>query len=259
MYDPVVLDSRQTLLQRVGDYVRTGHTHWTAGEVALERAPVLVRKFARLYAVDVDRNRRFRAKQRGDANAVLLLLRTPAGGASIRWILLVTVGDHPAHQLERLHDASTRDGRVHLFDYELVHLTKRKAKQKVGTKPAPTEPDGRHPNRAPVQESEPARLVLSWRMRREVYETWRQRALSAARGHNAFVLQQFLEELYRAPGFYGVRQQVGKIVGLLRREYHRRHGSMTGCPKLPRLYYVTRRPNRGTRLSRLRVRDLATV
>ena len=82
-YDPLVLASRQTLMQRVADYVRTGHTYWTTGEIAVDRAPILVRKFVRLYAVDLDRNRRFRAKQLGEADAVLLLLQTPTSGAYI--------------------------------------------------------------------------------------------------------------------------------------------------------------------------------
>jgi hypothetical protein len=209
---------------------------------------MLTRKFARLYAVDYDRNRRFRAKQLGEGDAVLLL-QASAGGASIRWVLLVTAGEHLAHQLERLRDATTRDGRMHLFDYELVHMTKRISKHPRATKQTSASVAGGHPNQATAEQPKPGRPVLTWRMRREVYEVWRDRALSAARGHNTFVLQQLLEELYRVPGFYGARQQVGKIVGLLRREYRRRHGSLAGCPKLPRLYYVTRRPNQGKRLS----------
>ena len=250
-YDPLVLVSRQTLMQRVADYVRTGHVHWTTGEIAIERAPALVRKFARLYDVDLDRNRRFRAKQLGEADAVLLLLQAPAGGATLRWVLLVTAGEHPAHQLERLDDATTRDGRVHLFDYELLHMAKPGRRRTPAASQTSGQARERHPDRLPLQEPEPGRLVLTWRMRAEVYEMWRNRALGAARGHNTFVLETFLADLYRAPGFWGIRQQVGKIVGLLRREHRRRHGSLAGCPKLPRLYYVTRRPNRGVRLSAL--------
>lgn len=253
MYDPLVLSSRQTLMQRVCDYVRTGHVHWTTGEVSLGRAADLARKFARLYAVDLDRNRRFRAKQHGDADAALLWYEPFPGAMTLRWVLLVTPGEHPAHQLEHLQDASTRDGRMQLFDYELVHLTKR---VKVATKSTATAPhpvSTSSPERAPRTTPKLVQAVLTWRMRADVYESWRERALAVARGNNTYAMQQFLEELYRVPGFFGARQQVGKVAALFRREYRRRHGSSAGCPKLLQLRYVMRRPDRGTRLSQLRV------
>ncbi len=251
MFDPLVLSSRQTLMQRIADYIRTGYTHWTAGQLPVEHAPKLARKFARLYAVDLDRNRRFRAKQRGEANAVLLLYAGAANSALVRWVLMVTPGDHPAHQLEQLHDATTRNGRMHLCDYELVRLPKSTPKQRTPVEPVCTETPEDAPPHALERVSGRATTVLTWRVREETYDTWRNRALSAARGNNPLAVQQLLTELYRTPGFSGIRRQVGKTVALLRREYRRRHGSMTGLPKLPRLYYVTRLPNRGARLSAL--------
>lgn len=251
MYDPIVFTSRQTFLQRTADYVRTGHIHWTAGVVPVDRVHRLVRKFTRLYAVGLDRNRRFRAKRRGEANATLLLVWMSTVQTHIQWVLLVTPGDHPAHELERLEDAGTREGRVHLFDYELVHLTKRRSVRRrypgsVSDTDHPT-PAGERTTSDPGQ----GRLVHTWRMRLDVYETLRERALAAARGRNAGEVRALLQELYHVPGFYGVRQQVGRVVALLRREYQRRRGSLAGFPELPALYYVVRRPDRGTRLSRL--------
>ena len=220
-YDPLVLHTRQVLMQRIADYVRTGHVHWTCGEVALDRVPTLARKFARLYGTDLDRNRRLRAKARGEANAVLLLAKLHSDDVRIQWYLLVSPGDNPAHQLEHLHDASTRDGRVHHAGYELVHVTK----------------------------SGVDRPVLTWRMSRDNEEAWRTRALTEARRGNLQQVQMFLDVLYRSPGFYGVRKQVGKTISLFRREWRRRRGAIP-APVLPRLYYCARLPNRGTRLSK---------
>lgn len=252
MHDPIVFTSRQTFLQRTADYVRTGHVHWTAGIVPLDRVHRLVRKFTRLYSVGLDRNRRFRAKRRGEANAALLLVWTSTARTHIQWVLLVTPGDHPAHELERLQDAGTREGRVHLFDYELVHLAKRRSVRRRYPSSAPD--SGRPTPAGEWTPSDPAqgRLVHTWRMRLDVYETLRERALVAARGRNAGEVRALLQELYHTPGFFGVRQQVGRVVALLRREYRRRHGSLTGFPALPALYYVVRRPDNGTRLSRIR-------
>jgi hypothetical protein len=250
MFDPIVLDSRQTLMQRIADYVRTGHVHWTSGEVSLERAPAMARKFARLYAVDRDRNRRFRAKRDGEANAVLLLHRGPECSA-ISWFLLCTDGEQLVHQLERLRDATTKTGRVRLGDYELVQLTKRarprRSPSALGADSVPARVLSGHGSSTLVGGS----TVLTWRMHDDTYEAYRERALQVTRGDNPAALLTFITDIYRAPGFYGVRHQVGKVISLARREYRRVHGSLTRFPMLPRLYFVTRRANRGMRLSRI--------
>lgn len=222
-FNPVVLQDVQILMQRIGDYVRTGHVHTTCGTVARDRAQAMVRKFAHLYAVDLDRNRRLRAKSRRHGTAVLLLAESGASGAPLIWYLLVTPGEHPAHQLERLRDASVREGRVRFADYELVHVTK---------------PNVAHP-------------VLTWKLSREAEELWRERALAEARSGNEFRVQQFLHALRRMPGFYGIRKQVGKVMGLFRREWRRRRA--TRAPTLRRLGYVSRLPNRGVRIHSLPV------
>lgn len=225
MHDPLVFNSRQLLMQRVADRVRAGYVHWTSGEVLLERAPILVRKFARLYGTDVDRNSRVRAKLRGDGNAALLLAQYGEERNRLVWFLLVSPGDNPAHQLERMCNASTKEGRVHHGGYELVYVAK---------------PGVRHP-------------VLTWRMQKAREEAWRDSALAAARHGNPHEVELFLSALYRSAGFYGVRRQVGKVVALFRHEWRRRRGSQKP-PPLRALYYCSRLPNKGTRLSRL-VRD----
>ena len=220
-FNPLVLQGKQVLMQRIADYVRSGHVHWTCGEVPGNRAQAMARKFAHLYAVDLDRNRRLRAKSRGHGTAVLLLTQPGASDAPLIWYLLVTPGEHPAHHLERLRDASIREGRVRFADYELVHVTK---------------PNVAHP-------------VLTWKLLREAEELWRERALAEARSGNEFRVQQFLHALRQTPGFYGIRKQVGKVMGLFRREWRRRRA--TSAPTLQRLGYVSRLSNRGVRLHAL--------
>ena len=74
------------------------------------------------YAIDLDRNRRARAKQRGGGCAYLLLHEVSP--AALLWVLLVTAGDHPAHKLEQLRDALNPTQRLELFGYEFVRMTK---------------------------------------------------------------------------------------------------------------------------------------
>lgn len=222
MYDPLVFTSRQVLMQRIADQVRVGYRHWASGEVALEKASALVRKFARLYAVDLDRNRRLRAKARGEGNATLMLAHFDTESTRLLWYLLVTAGDNPAHKLEQLRDAGTVVGRMHHAGYELVHVTKRGVD---------------HP-------------VLTWRMSGQNEESWRTRAIAEARSGNPHRVHLFLQNLYRSPGFSGIRKQVGKVVALFRREWVRRRGTKAP-PVLPRLYYCARLPNHGVRLSHM--------
>lgn len=189
-YDPPVLLHKATLMQRIADYVRAGYRWHTCGSVSLERASAFVRKFCTLYSIHVGKDERYRRKRAGLGNAVLLFC--PSGDAgTLLWWLLVTDGDHPAHRLEKLSEAS--QARVQCTGYELVALMR--------------------PNRA--------RPVLTWRMTKSTYEGWRERVLRGVRSQNDAQLRQAWHSLYRTPGFSGIRSQVGKLVALMRAEWRR--------------------------------------
>ena len=246
-YDPLVLASKAALMQRLADYVRLGYRYWTSGEIPLDRANRLVDKFHRLYEVGRSRNQRCSAKRDGIANSVLLLYLphtataaqhasgqepyadTPRPYAesrepqreSIRWFLLATEGDGLVHEQEKLRDAwsGSAQDRLQLTGYELVKLPR--------------------PGRA-----EPS---WTWRMTKETYDAWRSRVIDTAR-RPGMDTTSLIELLYRSPGFAGIRSQVGKIAGLLRREWKRHRAEPFGG--LPRLGYAQRLPSRGTPLSR---------
>jgi hypothetical protein len=206
----VVIIHRLSLLQRAADLVRTGHYHHATGVVDADKAMSWARKAERYYAVLLDRNRRSRAKARGEGSAYLLLHEIEAG--RLLWVLLVSDGDHPAHRLERLRHALDPTQRLELFEYELVRMTKEGFDRPVWT----------------------------WRMSAETYEALRTRVIDTVRRGDVHTVRQLIASLYRSAGFRAVRSQVGKTVALLRAEWKRRRGTEP-LPRLPRLLpYVQR-------------------
>ena len=207
--DQAVIISRTALLQAVSDVVRHGYRYYTTGTVTHARAAAWARKAARYYAVGLDRNRRARAKQRGEGCARLLFYEHAPG--HLTWVLCCTAGDHPAHKLERLRDA--HEDRIVLLGYELVRLTRAGA----------------------------AKPSWTWRMTDDTYDAMRAEVINVARRRDGQRMRQLVHALYATPGFAGLRRQVGKLVALLRSEHSRRLGRAAGPLPLPgRLYYVER-------------------
>lgn len=205
-----VIIHRTSLMQGVGDRVRAGYHHFATGMVSADRVIAWVRKAVRYYAIDLDRNRRARAKQRGEGCAYLLMHEISPG--QLLWVLLVTAGDHPAHKLEQLRDALDPAQRLELFGYELVRMTKAGAS---------------HP-------------VWTWRMSAETYEALRARVIDTVRRGDTRTVRQLIVSLYRSVGFYGVRSQVGRTVALLKAEWRRRRGGEP-LPRLPKILPYVRR------------------
>jgi len=219
-------------MQRHADYVRRGYRWWTAGAVEVARALRLVRRFEALYEVNLHRNTRRRRRKRGEGIALLLLYQLPGqtrygqpdiAPSHIGWTLLVTDGECGARHREVLRDGAQRTTRLMIGPYELVRLS-------------------RHSQ---------CTAAWSYRMSRAYYQAWRERVIRSARGDPEELPVRVLAELYREPGFAGVRSQVGHICALYRREWRRRRGIRDAFPKLPRLAYVQRLPTTSTPLSEL--------
>jgi len=230
--DVLVLDS-VVAMQRLADCVRRGY-HWhTSGVVPTGRASALLAKFEALYAVNAHRNTRWRRRRRGIAAAVFQLYRLPgtnddtpgspgdAAGEALGWSLLITDGENPARHLEALLLATNVSTPLRIGPYELVRRSR---------------PGQSHP-------------AWTYRMTPKCYEAYRGRALRSARGDPREPSGQLLRDLYCRPGFAGVRSQVGRIIGLFRREFRRRHRRGELLPAFPRLGYVQRIPTTGTLLS----------
>jgi hypothetical protein len=215
-------------MQRHVDYVRRGYHWYVTGVVPARKAERLRVKFTDRYHVEEHRNVRARRRARGEGASVLLMYQpcgsaaeseqSPAHGSGetlIGWTLLVTEGEHPARALEKLKDALDESQRLTLGPYQLIRRTR--AGQ---VKPAWT-----------------------WAMTKAEYSLWRERVIRSARGDASHSPGRVLVELYRTPGFAGIRSQVGHVVSLYRREWKRRRRGSDPFPRLPKLGYVQRLAN----------------
>lgn len=225
-YDPLVLTNQAVAMQRIADYVRSGHVFWTSGEVTMARAKSLVHKFDRLYGIGRTRNQRATDKSHGVAGATLVLYcpHTPERSPhtdKIRWVLLLTVGENPAYAVEKLQDARDRETRLHWGDYELLQIA-RSGQQKP---------------------------AWSWRMRQQAYDDWRHCIIQTIRHKNPFDCELVLSLLYSLPGFAGVRVQGKKLLQLYAMEWARSFGEKV--PTQKKLRYVQRLQNKGVKLSAL--------
>ena len=213
-YNPPVLLSKSVLMQRCADLVRMSYHHHTIGMVSYDRAPALARKFRDAYFVHLGKDARYRRKRAGLGNAHLLLWVQDAAARQLTFVLLVSDGDHPAHQLERLYDARNNGrARLEITGYELVSRTR------AGS----------------------ARPAITWQMDPECYQRWRDRVLRVIRGKNDLELRQAWYSLHRVPGFAPIRQQAKKIEKLMRGEWCRtRRGEFPFA--YTRIRYVQRLP-----------------
>lgn len=210
-------------MQRVADLVRTGHARYVAGSIPVTKAPYLANKLSRLYLTDLTRLEQSRRRARGNASARLLMWRQEKEAAEqISWLLLVTQGALPTGaEREKWRDALDRRERIVVDGYELVRITK------------PCEP----------------RPVWTWRYRREVERAWRESLIRAIRTRRDDELRQHIQNLWRSPGFAGVRQQVKKFGQLIRSEWQRSRRT-DRLPEIPvRIGYVRRLRDVGVSLS----------
>jgi hypothetical protein len=196
-YNPVVLIGKTLFLQRLQEAVSDGYRYASTGTVPLAKATGLVRKFADLYSVHLDKNARYRRKAAGLGNARLVL--TLNKEMEIDFALLVTLGEHPAHHLEKLADVTKTP--LHYGEFELVAITL-KGRDKPG---------------------------LTWRLDAETVAAWEQRLHLHTSHYNRTALYQDWFSLYRVPGFAGVRRQVGSLVSFWRREWQKLRGTAP-CP-----------------------------
>ena len=197
VYNPIVLTSKTIFLQRVQELVGAGYRYYAGGTLELDRAPSLVRKFASTYLVHVDKNERYRRKAAGLGNARVMLRLTEE--QTVDFLLLVTPGEHPAHQLEKLKDATLRPLRYREFELAMLTL---KGRQKPG---------------------------LTWRWQAETVEAWRERLHLHTAHLDRKALFNDWHSLYRVPGFGGIRRQVGELVAFWRHEWMKLQGAAP-CP-----------------------------
>lgn len=174
-FNPLVFDRKSVFMQRIADHARAGYLHWASGEIPVQKAALLAQKFADLYLVGPTKDARFKRKKLGLGNAVLLLWEGQGATKSyVYFVLMVSAGDHPAHQLERLQDAQS--SRIQVTSYELLELPRAGQDHPAWTR----------------------------RMTAEAYKHWEYRIEQATKSRNPKLAAAAFYSLYQSPGFAGI-------------------------------------------------------
>jgi len=225
MTDPLIHIHKTVLMQRLLDAVVRGHYWHTGGTIPLEKAARLAEKFTAHYGTTLNVNQRAYRKAKGMANAKLFFL-AQRGSRDLSWWLVATSGVGCIHEMESLNDARARSSRIRVDeDYELLPVTR--SKQRGGG------------------------TCWTWRMTRIRYGEWAETLLAACRKVSNRQATQLLGSLNRSPGFGGIRQQVYSLATAMKREWRRRHGSMSDFPEVAKLSYVERLSDTAVPLSEL--------
>lgn len=233
-YNPMVIEQRPLLMQRLLDAVCHGYVMWTHGTVPLGKAVYFATKMAAVYAVDLDRHQRARCKRLHIGCARLILFRRQTDPNAIYWWLMVTPpesGSHPAHAAEQLKNALVTRERLEIDGYEMVRLTRPSQ-----TSYSPT--------------GNACKPAWTWRMTDRKYHSWRDTIISEIRSSGqAMSVRELMQSLFfGSPGFRGVRSQIGKLAALYRNEWRRRRPSEAIEPLPKSLGYVRRLKSEGVRL-----------
>lgn len=201
-------------MQRIQDCVsRCGCRFYVAGTVALTRFQAVRAKFADSYETGLTRHQIRRRKEGGCAVTYVVWWWNKT---EVRFWLLITPGRGAIWRLETPLALGERGSRLKINgDYELLLLSRAAA--------------------SGGDES------WTWRLDAPSFEQWRNRLSRSVIVHpkNPARLSQSLYSLYRMPGFRGIRQQVGLLVGDARRQWRSRY-SHADFPETPGLGYVSR-------------------
>lgn len=205
--DVLVLDTKTQLMQSLQRAVGHGFPYHTTGTVPLDKARRLTKKFRDLYLVHLTAQERWRRRKLRLGNARLFLWREKPD-SDLTFFLLVSEGEHPAHDLEKLKDGRRDGQRLRLTGYELV----------------------------PHQREGEAHHSWTWRMTKQTADDWRARILQAVRHQNRTDMAQAWHSLHHTPGFGGNRAQVRVLVKLFRAEWKRRSKQPWPLPSMRNRY-----------------------
>lgn len=222
MNNTVIFTQQKVVMQGICDKVRIGYHLYVTGTTTLEKLEHAINVFAMDYQALSDKNERAKRSRRGFGNAHLVLWYR---NGLVQWWLFAkpeSMGRHPIHAMEDLRDALDKDQRIEIDDLELVRAPK------IGTSDS----------------------KFTWRMTEQKYRDWHERIAQAVRSRSYPQMYGMLCQLWRYPGFSGVRKQIGHLVAMYKIEVKR--ASLKDPPQPPkRLYYLNRINHTGMSVKQL--------
>lgn len=217
-----VFTQKSAFMQRVADYVRTGHQAYIKGKTDTSK---IFKTFDKLVAnnpVFDDKLKAFRARERGEATGRLLMYMDKKAPEVIHWFLLVHGKSDQLPTAEKWLHAEDKHNRIVFTGYELLRVTKEGQKKPSWT----------------------------WRYNDERYQNLRDSLVMSIRSRRDQDLKILIEKLFGTMGFSGSREQAKELLKLIKNEWERRR-SGEEMPELPKMiYWVRRKADSGIFLQR---------
>lgn len=207
-----VFTHKLAFMQRIADYVRTGHQAYISGQTSAEKMHATFDKLVQAYPVFNDRLKAFRARKQGHPTGRLFMYQNLNYPEVIHWVLLMHARVDQLPGGEKWKHAEDSHQKIALTGYELVRVTKAGL-----SKPSWT-----------------------WRYQPQRYQDLRDSIVLAIRSNRTQDLKVGIEKLFGTVGFSGSREQAKKIVLLLKEEWKLRHPKEP-LPSMPPVVYWGRR------------------
>ena len=216
-----VFTNKAAFMQRLADYVRTGHQAYIGGLTDAEKMVSTFDKLAAAHPIYDDRLKAFRAREQGLPTGRLLMW-LPEKGDQIHWFLLIHGREDQLSPAEKWRHAEDPHNRISLTGYELLRETK---------------PDQKKPS-------------WTWKYRSDRYQDLRDSIVMAIRSNRDQDLKVLIEKLSGTAGFSGSRKQAKDLLSLLKTEWNlRRPGQQ--MPELPIMFgWARRKSDKGIWLQR---------
>lgn len=171
--------SKTSALARVLDSLPKGYTRYTSGVVSVDKAARLIKKLHDRHGVGCTPGQRTTRKQRGRANALLVMF-WPTEGQHAYWLMLFTPGELDSP--EQLQDVALRP-RLQWLGYELIRHTDR------------------------------GKEAWTWRRPKQAMAEHHAVIAELSNKRQTEQLASFLQILANQPGFHGVRAQTWSLFG----------------------------------------------
>jgi hypothetical protein len=226
--NPFVFTKKTVFMQRIADAVSKGATRYIQGVVPIGKAGVLASKFDKSYFCGLTVQKAFQARKKGLATGKLYFWQEDTKQDALHWILLVTDGQFQEgiDGDEKWCDPKMDKQRVAVTNYNLVRVV-----TKFDSKPRWT-----------------------WRYTRASYDSLGVNIIEIIRVKKDKKLKEIITQLWRSPGFSGIREQVKILQKLIITEWKRSRRENEVMPTIPaHLGYVRKLPDKGVKLRAIKI------
>ena len=217
-----VFTHKAAFMQRIADYVRTGHQAYIQGATDTPKMHTTWERLALANPVFDDKLKAFRAREKGLPTGRLLMYQNTNAPEKIHWILLIHGRTDQLPLGEKWGHAEDSQSRVQFTGYELLRVTKEGVSKPVWT----------------------------WRYNTQRYQDIRYSMVQAIRSNRDQDLKNLIETIFGTMGFSGSREQAKSLVQLMKGEWKLRRSGQD-LPETPKLLgWVRRKADKGIWLVR---------